>query len=103
MLILTPQAATQIFKAAKMGDMQGLALRIDIKQNSTGEMSYNMGFDEIRNGDVHIVSEGIDVIFSEHCKVLLNGTTLDFVELEPDNFAFIFLNPNDPNYVPPQQ
>lgn len=103
MLTLTPQAATQIFRAAKMSDLQGFALRIDVRQDAAGEMGYNMGFDEVRNGDVHIVSEGIDVIFTEHCKVLLNGTTLDFVELEPENFAFIFLNPNDPNYVPPQQ
>lgn len=103
MLTLTPQAAVQIFKAAKMGEMQGFALRIDAKRDASGEIGYNMGFDQIRNGDVHIVSEGVDVIFAEQCKALLNGTTLDFVELEPENFAFIFLNPNDPNYVPPQR
>ena len=32
---------------------------------------------------------------------MLRGATLDFVELEPGDFQFIFLNPNDPNYVPP--
>jgi len=102
MVTLTPEAAIQIFKAAKLGEMQGLALRIDAKKDAAGNIGYNMGFDEIREGDVHIVSEGVDVIFADTCKALLNGTTLDFVELEPDHFSFIFLNPNDPSYLPPQ-
>jgi iron-sulfur cluster assembly protein len=102
MVTLTPEAAIQIFKAAKLGEMQGLALRIDAKRDAAGNIGYNMGFDEIREGDVHLVSEGVDVIFADTCKALLNGTTLDFVELEPDHFSFIFLNPNDPSYLPPQ-
>ncbi len=102
MVTLTPEAAIQIFKAAKLGEMQGLALRIDAKKDAAGNIGYNMGFDEIREGDVHLVSEGVDVIFADTCKALLNGTTLDFVELEPDHFSFIFLNPNDPSYLPPQ-
>ena len=28
--------------------------------------------------------------------------TIDYVELEPGSWQFIFLNPNDPSYVPPQ-
>jgi len=102
MVTLTPEAAIQIFKAAKLGEMQGLALRIDAKKDAAGNIGYNMGFDEIREGDVHLVSEGVDVIFADTCKALLNGTTLDFVELEADHFSFIFLNPNDPSYLPPQ-
>jgi iron-sulfur cluster assembly protein len=34
---------------------------------------------------------------------LLKGATLDFVELEPGQFNFIFMNPNDPEYVPPKE
>lgn len=101
-MTLTPQAASQIFKAAKLGDMQGFALRIDAKQDSSGSIGYNMGFDDIRSGDVHVVSEGVDVVFADGCKALLNGAILDFVELEPEQFSFIFLNPNDPTYTPPQ-
>jgi len=103
MVTLTPEAATQIFKMAKLGEMQGLVLRIDARRDAAGNIGYNMGFDDIRGGDVHIVSEGVDVVFAETCKALLNGTTLDFVELEPEHFSFIFLNPNDPSFVPPQQ
>jgi len=31
---------------------------------------------------------------------LLEDATLDFVELEPGQFNFIFMNPLDPNYSP---
>ena len=34
-------------------------------------------------------------------RALLAGTTLDYVELQPGVRSFIFLNPNDPGYVPP--
>ena len=43
----------------------------------------------------------IDVVVAESSQALLEGTTLDFVELEPDNWQFIFMNPNDKNYSPP--
>ena len=34
---------------------------------------------------------------------LLDNTVLDFVELEPGKHQFIFMNPNDPGYTPPQE
>jgi iron-sulfur cluster assembly protein len=34
---------------------------------------------------------------------LLKNTVLDFVEIEPGKQQFIFMNPNDPGYVPPQE
>ena len=40
------------------------------------------------------------IIAKEH-KALLNGTRLDFVEMEDGQMHFIFLNPNDPSYVEP--
>lgn len=32
----------------------------------------------------------------------LDECTLDFVELNPGDWQFIFLNPADPHYVPPK-
>jgi len=32
---------------------------------------------------------------------LLDQATMDYVEIEPGQFHFIFLNPKDPNYRPP--
>ena len=38
---------------------------------------------------------------AEHYVPLLDAATLDYVELEPGEPQFIFLNPKDPTYVPP--
>ena len=40
-------------------------------------------------------------MISETSRPLLEGTTIDYVELEPGEFQFIFMNPNDANYSPP--
>ena len=82
--------------------MQGLAMRIAAKRNPDGSIHYGMGFDDQQiEGDIHITSAGIDVIIGETSKLLLEGTTLDYVELEPGEHQFIFMNPNDSNYKPP--
>jgi len=43
------------------------------------------------------------VVYSPDDAPLLQGATLDYVELESGQSDFIFLNPNDPHYVPPQE
>ena len=102
MITLTPAAATQIRASAEQGDMQGLAMRIAAKRNPDGSLHYAMGFDDTRlEGDMHIDAEGIEIVVSEHSQDLLEGMTVDYVEIEPDTFQFIFLNPNDANYSPP--
>ena len=103
MITITPAAAEQIRASAEQGGMQGLAMRIAAKRNPDGSIHYGMGFDENElEGDIHVNSEGIDVIISETSQILLDGMTLDYVEIEPDAFQFIFMNPNDVNYVPPE-
>jgi iron-sulfur cluster assembly protein len=62
---------------------------------------YAMGFDESSMEDELIRSGGVTVVIAPKEKALLQGTVLDYVELEPGDFKFIFMNPNDPNYVPP--
>lgn len=102
MITLTPAAATQIRASAEQGDMQGLAMRIAAKRNPDGSLHYAMGFDDSQlEGDMHIDADGIEIVVSEHSQDLLEGMTVDFVEIEPDTFQFIFLNPNDANYSPP--
>ena len=62
-----------------------------------------MGFDEIGEGDTVVNSAGVDVLIAVSDKALLNGAVLDYVELEPGRFHFIFLNPNDPHFGPPTE
>jgi iron-sulfur cluster assembly protein len=102
MITLTPAAARQIRASAEQGDMQGLAMRIAAKRNPDGSLHYAMGFDDTRlDGDMHIDADGIEIVVSGHSQDLLEGMTVDYVEIEPDTFQFIFLNPNDANYSPP--
>jgi len=103
MFEVTKQAARQIRKAAQEGDMEELALRISAIRGPDGSIGYQMGFDEIGVGDTLLNSEGVDIVINNEAKELLNGTVLDFVELEPGDFQFIFLNPNDPQYRPPTE
>ena len=104
MITITPAAAEQIRASADQDGMQGLAMRIAAKRNPDGSIHYGMGFDDNEHeGDVHVTSEGIDVVIAETSKILLDGMTVDYVEIEPGSFQFIFLNPNDVHYVPPEQ
>lgn len=103
MITITPAAAEQIRASAEEGRMQGLAMRIAAKRNPDGSIHYGMGFDDTElEGDIHVNSEGIDIIVSETSQILIDGMTLDYVEIEPETFQFIFMNPNDVNYVPPE-
>jgi len=103
MITITQAAARQIRRSADSGNMQELALRIAAARNPEGSIDYRMGFDEIAPDDVLVNARGVDMLLRNDDKALLNGVTLDFVELEPGDFQFIFLNPNDPNYQPPTE
>ena len=103
MITITPAAAEQIRASAEQDGMQDLAMRIAAKRNPDGSIHYGMGFDDTEHdGDMHVTSAGINVIISETSKILLDGMTLDYVEIEPETFQFIFMNPNDVHYVPPE-
>ncbi|MBT8119951.1 MAG: iron-sulfur cluster assembly accessory protein [Gammaproteobacteria bacterium] len=101
MITVTPAAAAQIKLSADQGKAEGMALRIAATRNEDNSIHYGMGFDDNKEDDVTITTEDIEIILSASSAELLKDTTIDFVELEPEKFQFIFLNPNDPNYVPP--
>jgi iron-sulfur cluster assembly accessory protein len=102
MIKLTEQAAKQIIVSAEQGKMQGIPLRLAIKEQDDGSFHYAMGFDEQRlPGDVFVNIENISMVVSAISKDLAEGMTIDYVELEPGKSEFIFLNPNDPTYVSP--
>ena len=103
MLKLTIVAAEQIRRAAGDSDAGKLALRVAAKRGPGGAIEYGMGFDAERANDMQFLSEGIAILVSPHSKELLMGTVLDFVELEPGEFQFIFINPNDSSAPPPPE
>lgn len=103
MITVTPAAAAQIKLSAEQGKAEGMPLRIAATRNSDESIHYGMGFDENKEGDVSVTCDDIEIVMAESSAELLKNTTIDFVELEPEKFQFIFLNPNDPNYKPPQE
>ena len=103
MITITPAAAAQIKLSADQGKTEGMSLRIAASRNDDNSIHYGMGFDDSKEDDVTVTAEDIEIIISTSSAELLKNTTIDFVELEPDKFQFIFMNPNDPNYKPPAE
>jgi len=101
MITLTRAAAKEIKSHAHQGDMEELGLRLAASRGEDGGLHYRMGFDEITLSYLVVSSSGVDVIIAQNDKPLLNGVVLDYVEMSPGEFQFIFMNPNDPHYVPP--
>ena len=86
--------------------MDNAPLRVAATRNADNSIHYGLGFDDVGSGseeDHCFESNGIELVVAESSLGLLNGTTIDFVELEPKQFHFVFLNPNDPNYSPPKE
>jgi iron-sulfur cluster assembly protein len=101
MITVTPAAAAQIKLSAEQGKTEGMSLRIAASRNSDNSIHYGMGFDDSKEDDITVTADDVEIILSAASAALLKDATIDFVELEPDKFQFIFLNPNDPNYKPP--
>lgn len=92
--IVTPQAAEQIKIAAQQTDTaEEPNLRIAARSLPDGSIDYGMGFDEQREFDLELVAQGVNILIGPSSRDLLEGVTLDFVELEPGQFHFIFIPP----------
>ena len=100
MITITPSAAQQIRIAATQSDCDEMGLRIAVRRETDGSLHYAMGFDEPRNDDMVVTSEGIALVVSPPQRDLLDGMTLDYVEYAAGDFRFIFINPNDAGLAP---
>jgi iron-sulfur cluster assembly protein len=102
MLKVTESAAEQIKNAASEGGTAGMALRLAAIKHDDGSFDYRMGFDDVSEDDISFRESGVEIVMAPEFVPLLDETTLDYVELEDGQLQFIFLNPKDVNYVPPQ-
>jgi iron-sulfur cluster assembly protein len=94
MFTVTPQAAAKILASASASDAKGMALRLAAQITADGGIDFGMGFDEQRQEDMEIVCEGgVNVLIGPNSWGILKGATLDYVELEPGRFNFIFIPP----------
>jgi iron-sulfur cluster assembly protein len=102
MITITPQAAAQIVKSAQQAGAGHTCLRLAASLDDKGVLEYGMGFDDKADGDTQVVAGDITILVSPGSIELLTGATLDFVEINPGEWRFIFINPNDPSHKPPQ-
>ena len=90
MLSLTASAASQILSAASQAGDAQWALRVAARREGDGTVTYGMGFDEPREGDMPLQIQGVDLVIAPPSQPMLQGIVLDFVEIEPGTFNFIF-------------
>ncbi len=90
MFSITPSAAREIQAAAARSDATGMALRVAARQVADGSIEFGMGFDEAREDDEPAQFDGLTVLVGAPSKPLLTDTVLDYVEIEPGRFDFIF-------------
>jgi iron-sulfur cluster assembly protein len=101
-ITITPAAAEQIRKSALAhGDAAAACLRLAARLDDRGTIEYGMGFDARAEGDTLVESGEVRVLVAAGCVELLTGATLDYVEINPGELRFIFINPNDPSHKAP--
>lgn len=97
MFNLTSAAAQQIQQAALQSGSAEWALRVAAKKDADGDMQYGMGFDDPNDEDMKLDLEGVAVVIAGESQELLFDTVLDFVELNPGEFNFIFIPTSHPS------
>ena len=102
MITVTPQAAEQIAKSAPQAAPGEVCLRLAARLDSKGVIEYGIGFDDKADGDLAFAVGGISLLVSPGSVELLTGATLDYVEINPGEPRFIFINPNDPSHKAPK-
>ena len=99
---ITEDAAEEILRSMIQTDPSKGSLRIAAKRRPDGSIDYAMGFDEADDTDTVLEQFSVEVLIGVTSLDLLAGALLDFVQLETAApKEFIFLNPNDPQFVPP--
>ena len=99
---ITEDAADEILRSMRQTDPSAGSLRIAAKRRPDGSIDYAMGLDEADDTDIVLEQFSVEVLIGVTSLDLLAGALLDFVQLETAGpKEFIFLNPNDPQFVPP--
>lgn len=100
-ITLTENAAKQVKESAAQSNILDTPLRFAVEKLDSGQFRYAMGFDDANtDGDLRYQSNDIDIVVAPDSIGLLDGTVMDYVELDNGEKQFVFLNPNDPNYSP---
>lgn len=96
MFQVSTAAAHEILSAAERSDATGMALRVAARQIADGSIEFGMGFDEEREDDESVQFGGLTVLVGSPSRPLLEHTQLDYVEIEPGRFDFVFVPVDEP-------
>lgn len=95
LITITPAAVAQLRIALSAADDAELGLRAAARRTPEGDIEYGMGLDEPREQDELIdVDDGIKVLVSVASRDLIAGTEIDYVEVGPGEFRFVFYRPD---------
>lgn len=97
MFTMTPAAAREVLAAARRSDALGVPLRVAARAQDDGSLEFGMGFDDERAEDRSVEVEGLRVLVGASSARWLDGIELDFVEIEPGRFDFVFAPQSAPD------
>ena len=96
MFSITPAASAELLAAVERSDAAGMPLRIAARALDDGSVEYGMGFDDERENDESVELQGLTVLLGARSRPYLAATVLDYVEIEPGRFAFVFAPSEEP-------
>jgi iron-sulfur cluster assembly protein len=104
MINITKEAQSIFKKEIGKEENKNFKLRIAVMKKEGSNFQYALGFDDnITSNDKVLNINELEIIISNISFEMCDGMTIDYVELEKNQFNFIFLNPKDPNYVEPKE
>ena len=103
MINVTPAAVKQIHMAASDSAADGMSLRVAAHiDEQSGQMQYGIGFDEPRDDDDLVTSLGVTLLISPLSRDAPSDLTIDYVEIEPGDYRFVFIAPSEEKPTKPQ-
>ncbi len=77
MITLLPRAAAKVLELqSEAGD--GKRLRVFVESGGCSGFQYGMSFDELKEGDQVLESEGVSFLMDEASLAYMDGSTIDF-------------------------
>jgi iron-sulfur cluster assembly accessory protein len=93
MITITNTAAEQIQKVqSESEELTGKLLRVIVEGGGCSGNRYQMGFDELMDGDAKFESNGVSILVDKNSLNLISGSEIDFVN-SPEGSTFVFNNP----------
>jgi len=92
-ITLTEKAAEELKKLAQQHNIEEIVLRVQAIPGGCSGISYSMGFDEVRDGDIVVEQHGIKIVVDQNSVPFINGAEIDYV-VTPFGEGFKINNPN---------